>query len=293
MAKDIFKPALRQLAGKSQGLFGPISFQDYLKEHGLPASGTAESISIDSYERLPNDLKDNDTMILRLGESLKGTGTQFCLVKSKGCLSDFFLIDNDAFSDKEGSTFLPSASIRQLFAYQLLPALSESSFVNLGLASGLISFALGLSDQGEIAAPATGRSAFSFKLKAHTSLPDELEHRNGQVEIDALFVGTRNGKEALFIVEAKSNVSDKSLAKHKLVYPIFAVAKSVPKDMPIVPVYMKIVEAPDGLHYHVVECEFPDPRKERRALNELTAKAHTHLILPNVMFGSAAGAKRF
>jgi len=290
MAKDIFKPALRQLADKSQGIFGPFSFQDYLKEHGLPASGTAESISIDSYERLPNDLKDNDTMVLRLGES-KGTGTQFCLVKSKGCLGDFFLIDNDVFSDKEGSTFLPSASIRQLFAYQLLPALSESSFVNLGLASGLISFALGLSDQGGLAAPATGRSSFSFKLKAHTSLPDELEHRNGQVEIDALFVGTRNGKEALFIVEAKSNKSDKSLAKHKLVYPILAIAKDLPKDMPIVPVYVKIVEGPEGLHYHVVECGFPDPRKERRSLNELTAKAHTHLILPNVMFGREAGTK--
>lgn len=291
MAKDIFKPALKQLAGKSRGLFGPVSFQDYLKEHGLPASGTAGSISIDSYERLPNDLKDNDTMVLRLGESSKRTGTQFCLIKSKGCLGDFFLMDKDVFSDKEGSTFLPSASIRQLFAYQLLPALSESSFVNLGLASGLVSFALGLSGQGGIAAPATGRSSFSFKLKAHTSLTDELEHRNGQVEIDALFVGTRHGKESLFIVEAKSNVSDKSLSKHKLVYPILAIAKEVPKDMPIVPVYIKIVEAPDGLHYHVVECEFPDPRKERRTLNELAAKVHTHLILPNVIFGRVAGAK--
>ncbi|WP_456475142.1 DUF6997 domain-containing protein [Candidatus Pyrohabitans sp.] len=280
MGKDIFKPALEVLSDKDTGIYGPFSFQDYLKENNLPPVRTAPVISIDTYELLSPELKLNDTMVLRLGSAPNGTGTQFALVKVKGRLRDFFLFDGEIFTDKEGLTFLPTVSMRQLFGYNLLPVFTETSLVNLGLASGLISYALGLEDDEIPLAPATGRSTFTFKLKAFSNFPVELTHNNGQVEIDALFVGKRAGKETLFIIEAKSRNNYSSLAKHKLAYPILALAKNVPIDMPIIPVYVKVSKESDGIHYHVVECEFPDPRIELRAIDELEAKRYSHLILP-------------
>jgi len=56
MAKDIFKPALDQLADKSQGIFGPASFQDYLKNYSLPASrgeGMAQIMKPKAFHVLP------------------------------------------------------------------------------------------------------------------------------------------------------------------------------------------------------------------------------------------------
>jgi hypothetical protein len=280
MSKALFEPALLQLPADSFSVYGPTSFQDYLKTNGLPYSKTAEWISIDSYERLHSELKKNHAMVLRLGCATSGTGTQFCLVRAEKRLHDFFLMDDEIFMDIDGSTFLPSASMRQLYAYQLLPTLSESSLVNLGLSSGLISFALNLNERDLITTAATGRSTYSFKVRVHSEIGLELMHNNGQVDIDALFLGNRNGRECLFVLEAKCNENDRSLAKHKLVYPILSFAPMVPKDMQIIPVYVRILEKPDGLHYHIVECDFPNPRKQNAAINELTPKRHQHLILP-------------
>ena len=284
MKENIFRPALDAISDRDLAIFGPISFQDYLRNHNLSKTKTASSISVDSYERLPSLLRDSHTMVLRLGSSPSGKGTQFVLAKVKDHLDDFFLMDDRIFTSEKGSTFLPTASMRQLFAYQVLPTFLEASLVNLGLASGLLGHALDLDKPRTLLAPATGRSTFSFKLKAHSDLHTELTHNKGQVEIDALFVETRNGKETLFVLEAKA-ARDKSLAKHKLVYPLLALAGYVPKDMPIVPVYMRVLKSKAGLHFHVVECEFPDPREDLRAINELLPKTHAHLILPMVHFG--------
>lgn len=281
MKEEIFKPALDAISDRNLAIFGPTSFQGYLRKYNLPSTSTARSISIDSYERLPSILKKNHTMVLRLGSSLDRKGTQFALVKVKDHLDDFFLIDHEIFTNKEGSTFLPAVNMRQLFAYQVLPAFSETSLVNLGLASGLVSCALGIDKSKTVLAPATGRSTFTFRLRAHSHLQEVLIHNRGQVEIDALFVETRGGKETLFVLEAKKD-KDASLAKHKLVYPLLAVANHVPKDISIVPVYMKVLRCRDGLHFHVIECEFPDPRRNLRAISDLMAKNHSHLILPTV-----------
>ena len=54
----------------------------------------------------------------------------------------------------------------------------------------------------------------------------------------------------------------------------------IPKDMQIIPIYVRVLQKTDGLHYHIVECGFPDPRKQNPAINELIAKRHQHLILP-------------
>lgn len=266
------------MSGNDIDLFGPTSFQDYLKSQGLQQKNTATQISIDSYEKLPSILKENDTMVLRLGSSPRGVGTQFLLVKVRGRLRDFFLFDSEIFKESRGEYFEP-VNLERLIGFRVLPTLSETSLVNLAISSGLIGKALGLDNDVIPSVPATGQSTFSFLVKPHSAIDKIIQHRNGQVEIDALFVEKRSRKETLFIIEAKSDDIHKSLSKHKLVYPVLAVAKNVPRDIPIVPVYMKIKNTEDGLHFHIVECEYPDPRISLTSIDELTFKSHKQYFL--------------
>lgn len=279
MARNIFEKALNSMDMSNSNFWGPISFNRYLRENNLPNSKTAENISVDSYEKLQSDLKSRNIMVLRLGRAEDKSGTQFILVRVEN-VNDYFIIDEEIF-DKDGETYLPTKSIRELFAYQVFPFLSESSYVNLAVVSGLMSRALGLDEYNVPLTPATGKSTFSFEFYAHSQYKDDiLNHNNGQVEIDGVLVAERCGKQTVFVLEAKSDKSHKSLSKHKLVYPVLALAKKVPKDMEIVPVYIKVFKENDGIHYHVVECEVPDPRKKIIAIDELKVKRYSHLILP-------------
>jgi hypothetical protein len=87
------------------------------------------------------------------------------------------------------------------------------------------------------------------------------------VEIDALFVGRRDGLDHLFVLEAKQ--SGAALANHKLLYPIMALAAGVPPDMPIVPVYLRAERQPGGYLFTIAECRCPDPRDGPLALDAL------------------------
>lgn len=280
---SIFIPALEKLSGEENGVYGPVSFKKYLLDHNLPPADTARSISVDTYERLSDDLKQRQAMVLRLGASGENN-TKFALVKVAGRLNDFFIFDNAALSGSI-STFLPTASFRQLYPYQLLGLHSETALVNLGFAAGLISRSLELDEEETLAAPAMGQSTFSFTLNAHQLLKTQLEHSNGQIQIDALFIGKRDNRECLFVVEAKSHTKEGSLAKHKLVYPIMALAKHVPKDIAIIPVYLKIQKVSNGIVFHVVECSFPDPREGTRSVDELQVVRHAGLLLPLSIVG--------
>ncbi|EJS10513.1 hypothetical protein EXW34_06610 [Bacillus mycoides] len=276
---SVFYYAIDQLANIDQGIFGPVSFLDYLSGLGFPKLRAPDAISIDSWERLHQSLKDSDSMLLRLGKST-GVGTQFAVVKIKNRLSEYFLFDEKIFTN-DGVEYIPEVEDNQLLAYQLLPTLTEASIVNLGFTSGLISKALGLDEVKPIFPPATCNSTFTFSFKPHSSLDIEVIHNKGQVEIDAMFVGKRNNVDTLFVVEAKIGSTHKSLAKHKLLYPVLAVAPQIPEHMPIVPVYLKVQNKKSGIHFHVVECEIPDPRKRMVAYDELQLKQHTHYILPS------------
>ncbi|WP_129688303.1 DUF6997 domain-containing protein [Gottfriedia acidiceleris] len=277
---SVFKYAIKEMIQESKSIYGPCSFQDYLKSNNINNQRTASFISVDAYEVLNRELRENNTMVLRIGVSLSNN-TQFALVKPNlPIIDEYFLSDEQLFTDIKGSTFLPTASYKQLFGFNLLPSLSETTLVNLGLASGIISAALNLDNYEIPLAPSTGKSTFSFNLNLHSEYNYEVLHNNGQVEVDAIFIEKRNGKESVFVLEAKSNSSYKSLAKHKLVYPILAIASKVPKDMEIIPVYIKVFNNSEGLHYHILECSFPDPRIETRAINELKPVKHNHLILP-------------
>ncbi|MDP9313213.1 MAG: hypothetical protein M3R24_20405 [Chloroflexota bacterium] len=285
---SIFTPALDTLHNQNNCLFGPMSFQHYLLQHQLGTAKTAQSISIDSLERLHPELRQNDTMVIRLGATTGGTNTQFALAKVQGRLKDFFLFDN-ALEHRSATTFLPTVGFRQLYPYQLLAPYSETSLVNLGFASGLISTALRLDESETLTIPATGQSTFTFRLRPHSLFDTVLDHNNGQVQVDALFLGKRGNKEYLFVLEAKTRSADRSLAKHKLVYPILALARQVPHDIPIIPVYLKVFHAVEGLIYHVVECNFPNHRDHICALDELQPVNYTALILPFFTFGMRPG----
>lgn len=230
----------------------PQGFQKYLSTNKLKAN-TAASISIDSIKKLPKILRDHNTMVLRLGSRLGDNQTYFSLVKSHD-VNNFFFNDQALFGQLQPELFLPNVSIRSLFAFQLLPKVTETSVVNLAIASGLMAEALNLKDDKTIVVPATGQSTFTFSFKPLANEGIVLEHINGQVEIDAVFVAKRDGKEHLFVIEAKHSNKFDSLAKHKLLYPSLSLLQKLPSSMPIVPVYLRSIKTEKGIDFYIAEC---------------------------------------
>ena len=127
-------------------------------------------------------------MVFRLGAAEGEQNTQFALARHVNGWEDYFLLDDVVFSSAGAEVFIPSVSMKELFAFQLLPALTESSYVNLALASGLLAHALRLDDERSAHVPATGQSTFSFQVHPHAAHAVRWNHRRGQVEIDALFI---------------------------------------------------------------------------------------------------------
>ena len=272
MNQQIFQPALEEMG--DDRIFGPMRFCEYTRARGLGViTKTAEFVSVDHREKLRAELVASETMVLRLGRG------SFCLARSQYGLDDFFLDHETIFGNTVTSSFLPDVSWRSLFAFEVLPALSESSLVNLGMASGAFGHALGLDPGESVHVPATGQSTFSFEF-APFERAQSLRHDKGQVEIDGLFVAHRNGKPTLFVIEGKST-SYASIAKHKLVYPVLALASAVPSSLEIVPVYVHAYRQKDGVHFRIAECHYPDPRScTMPALTALQARCARHLVLP-------------
>ena len=79
----------------------------------------------------------------------------------------------------------------------------------------------------------------------------------------------RNGKECLFVMEAKTSNDLESLAKHKLFYPLLSIAPQLPEGMEIVPVYLRAVRNIDSIEFNVAECINPILNGEFCALTEL------------------------
>ncbi|MEO2016233.1 MAG: hypothetical protein ABGZ53_17885 [Fuerstiella sp.] len=273
---QVFDPAIAAI--DQSGLFGPVSFQGYLSEHGLRAD-TATAISVDSREKLRTELRDNNCMVLRLGRDEGGKHTAFALVKTDD-LDDFFLMHENIFTAAH-QIFLPDLSWKSLCAFQALGKLTETSLVNLAIASGLLSFALGIDKTEQHFIPATGQTTYSFDFMPHQSCPVVLSHNAGQVEVDALFFARRNGQECLFLVEAKTGAKRQSLAKHKLVYPLLGIRQFLPAGISVVPVYMHCVARDDGYEFRTVECSFESPADQSPpTLCDLTAASSSNLFLP-------------
>jgi hypothetical protein len=267
MVMDTFQPALGEMQVGDWSVFGPTSFRRYLLANNLKKTGTAASISVDSLKKLSPILRMMQVMVLRLGTATDGPGTQFALVSSPNNLNDFFLVD-EYINFEEPITYETKVPFRDLFPYYIFPRPTENSLINLAFASGLLGFALATDRPFPMAAPAAGSSTYSFVVRPHPELDQALEHRKGQVEVDAVFMAKRHNSDCLFILEAKTG-SDNSLAKHKLVYPVLALSEYVPKDIPIVPVYLRARYSGQRIQYRIVECHFPDPRKKKVHLSDL------------------------
>lgn len=265
----VFEPALEELAASKGPLYGPASFRDYVERHDLDVGPrTPRYISVDSIGELAPELREAAVMVLRVGSAPDGTGTAFVLVDAPGGIGEFFLRDEAIFSGRPVRQLESPVDRDRLLSFHLLPSLSETSLVNLGLASGVLAEALELDTSGALAPPATGRSTFTFEFRPHSALAEPVTHRQGQVEIDTLFAERRNGELVLFVIEAKTGARG-SLAKHKLVYPAYAVGKGVPPTIEIVPVYLRCRRDGEGVTFDVAECSLPDPRSEVPGVDEL------------------------
>ncbi|MEY7849564.1 hypothetical protein AB7C87_10265 [Natrarchaeobius sp. A-rgal3] len=268
----VFGPAIRELSASERSTFGPTSFRDYVVRHDVDAGPrTPRYISVDSLEDLPPSLAEAGAMVLRVGSAPDGTGTAFVLVDSPGGAGEFFLRDESVFAGQPVERVEEPPESDRLSSYRVLPTLSETSLVNLGLASGVLADALELDTSGPLAPPATGRSTFTFEFRPHGDCSETVTHRHGQVEIDTLFVERRGGESTLFVLEAKTGPRA-SLAKHKLVYALLAVADSVPAEIELVPVYLRCRQADGVIAFDVAECALPDPRERIPGVNELESR---------------------
>ena len=273
---SIFEPAVSELAAADRVVFGPRSFRDYVTAHDLEAGPrTPRYISVDALEDLSPALREAGVMVFRMGAAPDGTGTAFVLVDADD-LEDFFLRDDEIFADRPAETLQSPVGRERLLPYTALPTRSETTLVNLGLTSGVLAEALELDSAGAIDPPATGRSTFTFDVRPHSDHDSIVTHRNGQVEIDALVLESRDGEPTLFVLEAKTGPR-RSLAKHKLVYPVLAIAEEVPPEIPIVPVYLRCREGDDTVTFEVAECRLPDPRRRLPGLDDLEV-VHSRVI---------------
>ena len=287
--KEVFKKAISLL---ENGYYGPRSLREYLKENFSPDDPIHRTqaptlISIDAIEALPRYLQDRNIMILRLGSPKGQRGTNFILISVGDVRHDYFLIDEEVFDENRADVFTPTVGLSHLMPYFSIGKLSETGLVNLAFTSGLLSRSLGLDTHGWLPAPARTQAKMTFSFLPHSSLCQKSElHDGGQVDIDAVFIGKREGIDVLFVIEAKANKQYRSLAKHKLVYPSLGISESIPEGIPIVPVYMKIDEESKAYRYSILECELPDPRKELLGIDQLKpAGVGTSRILPKLRVG--------
>lgn len=279
----IFEPLIRGLEASGNSFSKPQSFIEYLDIYNFPKKGTAECISIQEISNLKADLRKYGYMVFRLGFHNGAKGAHFALakLKDKNNWSEYFLIDNEIFLGIKAESFLPNVSIRQLFAFELLSELTENSLVNLAISSGLMASALNIETSESLAAPASSSGCFTFSFSPSREMTSSWLHQNGQVEIDALFVGKRDGEEVLFVIEAKTSSQFKSLSKHKLIYPVLSISDKVPDSIPIVPVYLRAIKSLDKRYvdFYIAECTSINRTQGEVFLNELEVVNARHLIL--------------
>ena len=251
----MFAAALRELDASRTPVSRPESFTEYCKRtvQSVPKD-IPSHISVQTLSSLDAGLREANVMVFRLGSPPGTRTTYFGLARTVNSWNDYFLIDDALFSSAETHRFTPSASYRDLYAFSLLPRLTETTLVNFALASGLLAESLGLEDCTSI--PVTGRSTYTFDFCPRLKEDAVWTHHSGQVEIDGVFTGRRNGRDCVFIVEAKHGGED-SLAKTKLFYPYLALRPHVPETMPISLVYLRATTSEDTITYSIAECTPP------------------------------------
>ena len=245
----MFAVAIEELKISGSSVSTPESFTEYCKRtaQSVPRNVPAR-ISAQTLSSLDRELREAKVMVFRLGSPPGAKTTQFGLARTAHDWSDYFLIDSDVFANVQTQAFIPTSSYRDLYAFSLIPRFTETTMVNFALASGLLREALSLDETPSI--PVTGRSTYTFNFCPRLAEESVWTHHSGQVEIDGAFTARRNGRDCLFIVEAKHGNPD-SLAKTKLLYPYLALRPQVPEAMPIILVYLRATSTPNGITYRV------------------------------------------
>ncbi|NJL57073.1 hypothetical protein HC928_19445 [bacterium] len=281
----IFAREILDLRSRNTFYSEPKSFKAYVDAMDATADvklkKTPEYLSPQSLETLDKELREQGYMVFRLGLGDRKT-TFFALAKLQqdGNWSEYFLLDREIFEDVPSEIFIPNVSVRQLFAFNLLARLTENSLINLAISSGLLSTALGIESSESLAAPASGHGTFTFEFKAAPEAPT-WTHQNGQVEIDALFVGKHEQRETLFVIEAKTSDKFESLAKQKLVYPVLALSEKIPGYIPIIPVYVRAIKPKQSreINFYIAKCQPLNPREKTISISDLKVIAVKNLVL--------------
>ena len=272
----MFDLAIKELLDSNSLVGRPQSFHEYKKKVGVKKNiRTAEYLSIYSIEDLKEELANAKCTIFRLGSPKGERYTYFSISRYKTNWNDYFLMDDQIFS-KDEKLYDLSKNKNVHYLFSILPSLSEKALVQLSLATGILFEALKIKNTKNII-PATGAGSYTFKFKP---LKDsiELTHYQGQVEIDSFFIAKRNKKKCLFIIEAKSNKS-KSLAKHKLLYPILSMQSNIDPEIEVIPVYLKFVLKNRRVFINVVECRLPRIDTKFGSIEELKpANSNKYLL---------------
>jgi hypothetical protein len=278
----VFDVALQAMNADRSATYGPEGFREYVGQHGIQAKDrTPAYISIDRPMALQPELRAARVMVFRLGQ-----GT-FALARftTQAGWGEYFLDDSALFGGLQPRAFIPSVSYRQLFAFTLLPNFTETSLVNLAVASGLLQEALGLDEATLLPfAPGTGQGTYSFDVRPNLVDGVTWPHEDGQVEIDGVFVGRRGREECVFVLESKSGPLE-FLAKHKLVYPVLALRGQIPAYFRVIPVYIRGFVRGGEAHFYVAECRFGGEPNAPLAVSSLEAEPQRcgYYILPGVL----------
>ena len=249
--------AIQEMKKSGKDIYGPESFLGYCAKHDITSKGTANHISIDYYEKLSKELKSENLVVLRLGSNEKKAGTNFMLVKYNHP-EDYFFFDKDLF-DIPIENFTPDPAVRNaLEILKLFNNYSEMMLVSYLLSSGVLSEVLGLDKSQIYYTPLTGRNVFTFDFYPYPG-SELVVHQSGQVEIDAVFTGARNGKPVIVVAEAKAD-SPKyaSLAKHKLFYAYKSIQSILKEEYEIIPIYLKLGVVENILTTKVAVCKDVD-----------------------------------
>ncbi len=254
----IFSKAIADLGSAKHS--EPRQFQEYLRSNNLPKVDTATHISVQTLRGLSEDLRSAGVMVFRLGSPHGKKGTQFALVRFVGGWDDYFIVDEALFA---AARELPDIELgSQLRVFEVMGDTTETSLVNMAVASNALSVALDLDVESTQIIHTTAQGTYDFAVCPHQLIAAAWQHVAGQVEIDAAFVSKRAGVETLFVVEAKVSEKFESLAKPKIAYPIYAVRQQLAKSntsIPVVGVYLRAIRTAErGYDMYIAECHFTD-----------------------------------
>lgn len=258
----LFDNALSELANRT--FLDPKPFSSYAKQAGFSNAKTADNISIQSLRGLAPELRQAGVMVFRLGSGPGGKGTNFALARHTGSWDDYFLQDESIFEQCPNISVL--GCLEDIRIFEILPKSTETSLVNLAVNSGVLRVALDLDATDDAIVNATAQGTYTFTVRPHQYLNACWHHLAGQVEIDGAFVAYRGGIETLFVVEAKVSNAFDSLSKYKIAYPMLALMPKLPKSMPVIGVYLRVIRGTSGFDFCVAECVFSSASQEIASL---------------------------